>query len=177
MRSGRHVNAIFFPLLLQLRIILTTIIRYTADFPFLPANFSHTSRALRIYNIIYIIITIHYLSFPDTFPFVDGTRCTYLHQLQHIGRFNVKYHINIVSVSETRNFSYNFFSSATIPPSWLVGVTSTGRRGVGVPSRNPFRPWAIRSRYFCTAHLPYPLPTYLYWKRESCNPTFNHQII
>lgn len=175
MRSVRHVNAIFFPLLLQLRIILTIIIRYTADFPFLPANFSHMSRALRICN-IYIIITIHYLSFPDTFPFVDGTRFAYLHQLQHIGRFNVKYHIDIVSVSETRNFSYNYFSD-TILPSWLVGVTGAGRRGVGVPSRNPFRPWAIRSRHFCTAHLPYPLPTYLYWKRESRRPTFNHQII
>jgi len=66
-----HVNALFIPLLLQpsyIRIILTTVIGITTDFPFLPVNFSHTR-----YEYI-----IHYLHFPDTFPFVDGTRGAYL---------------------------------------------------------------------------------------------------
>jgi len=116
-----------------------------------------------------IIITIHYLRFPGTFPFVDGTRRAYLYQIQHLGRYNIIWNIISFRFRRLEIFS-TFFLSTTAPPrpSWLVGVTGVGRRGV--ESLREIRSDLEQFVHATSALHTYRIvsvPTYLYWNRES----------
>jgi len=163
----------FFPLFSY---IITYIILTTIIVPIFPSFRTVFPIRVARYEYIYIIITIHYLSFPDTFPFVDGTRGAYLHQLQHIGRYNMKYHI--VSISETRNYSYNFF-----PPlhrhrdSWAWRAPDVEASESLREIRSDLERFVHAILLHRTHTVSLPTYLYLYWNRESRRPTFNHQII